>query len=290
MLLPRRTRLASVLIFALLAAGCGEIATTLGELMVVRKELVTKFGDEVTVNVTQRPHGLLFRVTFINSALNNQIPDARQKRAEEAAKIVQEKYSRIDMVREIWVGFVRNQTSYIVFHRSEMLSLHAFDKNAQPLAGRNRDQTQPASDTSVTAGYTASSDETDISVSGIQLEGKPGGLGLTVLPFFKVPGDARGRNGLAPKTVSLNFASYAEKPKFKQTESISFVADGKVVLKTEGTFSGNDAQFCFLNVTYPTFLSMVRGKELKIKLGDKEYLLTPSQLGSMRAMTDYVTK
>ena len=33
---------------------------------------------------------------------------------------------------------------------------------------------------------------------------------------------------------------------------------------------------------------MVSGKELIIKLGDKAYTLTPSQLGAMHALTDYV--
>ena len=270
MLLPRRSLIAPILIFALLTAGCGEIATTLGDLMVVQNELAAKFGDEVNVNVNQGPNGLMFRVFFINSSLNNQKPSARQKRAEEAAKIVKEKYSRMNMVRELWVGFMRKQTSYVVFHKVEVLSMHAFDHNAQPLTGRSHDHTQPLSEIQVTASYSSTSDETDISVSGIQLEGQPGGLGLTVLPFFKIPGDARAGNGLSPRTVALNFASYAEKPKFKQTESISFVADGKVVLKTEGTFTGNDAQFCYLTVPYPAFRSMVSGKELKSKVGDKE--------------------
>ena len=69
---------------------------------------------------------------------------------------------------------------------------------------------------------------------------------------------------------------------------MTFVADGKVVHKAEGTFTGNDAQFCYVNVPYPKFRRMVSGKELIIKLGDKAYTLTPSQLGAMHALTDYV--
>ncbi len=114
---------------------------------------------------------------------------------------------------------------------------------------------------------------------------------MTVLPFFKVTGRRVQKRLPPPKTVELNFASYAEKPRFEQTAPISFIADGKVVmLKTEGNFTGSDAQFCYLNIPYTEFHRMVSGKELIIKLGDKEYPLTPSQLGAMKHMTEYVAE
>ena len=93
-----------------------------------------------------------------------------------------------------------------------------------------------------------------------------------------------------PKTVSFNFASYAEKPRFEQTVPLTFLSDGKVVHKADGLFTGRDAQFCYLNVPYAAFRRMVSGKELVIKLGDKGYPLTPNQIEAMHAMTEYVTE
>jgi hypothetical protein len=169
--------------------------------------------------------------------------------------------------------------------------MHGFDNNAMPLPAGNEIRELSPTDIQVSTNYDSSANQSDISVSGVQLEGKPGGLGVTVLPFFVLHGDVRKGNKLPPpKAVELNFASYSEKPRFKPTVPITFVADGKVVLKTDGDFKGNDAQFCYLKIPYAAFDQMVSGKELIIKLGDKEYPLTPSQIGAMKQMTDYVTK
>lgn len=289
MRLPRCILLAPILIFALLTAGCGEIVSTLNDLGIVQSALANKFGEEVAVNVNQGPGGIMLTVWFINSKLNDQPPDARQIRAEETAGIVKASYTRMQNVRELWVGFIRKKTRLVVFHHSQVVTMHGFDKNGQPLRGRTEEPEPPQTDIQVSQAYNSTSDETDISVSGIQLEGEPGGLGVTMLPFFKVAGQQTGiRKPKPPKTVALNFASYAEKPRFKQVTPMTFVADGKVVHKAEGTFTGNDAQFCYVNVPYPKFRRMVSGKELIIKLGDKAYTLTPSQLGAMHALTDYV--
>ena len=290
MRLPRRTLIAVILISALLTAGCGELVTTLSELRTVQNVLAKKFGEEVSVNVSQNQGGTMLMVWFVNSKLNDQTPDAREKRSEEAAQVVKASYSRIQHVRELWIGFLRQSSRFVVFHHTQIVAMHGFDKNAQRLPGRNEDRAQPPTDIHVTPTYSESSDETDISVSGIQLEGQPGGLGVTVLPFFKLKGSVESGKKRAPKTVSLNFASYAEKPRFEQVTPISFITDGKEVLKTEGTFTGKDAQFCYLTIPYKAFRQIVSGKDLVIKLGDKKYSLTPSQLGAMHAMTEYVTE
>ena len=292
MRLPHRILLASILISALLTAGCGEIVSSLNDLGIVQRELTKKFGEEITINANHGPNGLMLMVFFVNSKLNDQTPAERQTRADQTAQIVKASYARMQTVSELWVGFIRKKTRLVVFHHTQVVGMHGFDKNGQPLPHDDpRIAQPPAPDAQVSTGYDERSDLTDISVSGIQLEGQPGKFGLTVLPYFKVKGDARGvKRGLPPKVVQLNFASYAEKPKFPQTVLISFVADGKVVHKTEGMFTGTDAQFCYLDVPYPAFRRIVEGKELIIKLGDKEYPLTPSQLGAMQKMTEYVAK
>ena len=288
MRLPRCILLASILISALLTAGCGEIVSNFNEMGIVHAQLTKKFGEKPMIKIEQGPNGLMFVIWFVNSPLNEKSSQERLKRAEEAAQIVKASYSRIQSVSEIWVGFLRQKTRFVVFHHSQIVATHGFDTNAQPLPGPNEPREQPQTDVQVSHTYNSSSNETDISVSGIQLEGELGGLGVTMLPFFKVAGQTGVRKPEPPKTVALNFASYAEKPRFRQVTPMTFVADGKVVYKAEGTFTGNDAQFCYLNIPYKTFRQMVSGKELIVKLGDKAYTLTPSQLGAMYAITDYV--
>lgn len=288
-MLPRHTILALIVAAGLLTAGCGEVIKTYSDLRAVQNALTKKFNDEVTVTANNAEGGVVFVVWFINSSLNDQSNDQRLIRGAEAVKVVQGSYPHSQKVREFWVGFIRQQSRFGVFHKRQVVSMHGYDKFAQPLPiPGNAEPIEPSSPTQVTASYDSRNDMTDIAVGNIQLEGKPGGLGLTVIPFFKVQGRIGEEKSQPPKTVSLNFASYAEKPRFEQVVPISFVADGKEVLKMEGTFTGRDAQFCYLTIPYPKFRSMVSGKELLIKLGDKEYLLTPNQLKAMYEMTEYV--
>jgi hypothetical protein len=65
--------------------------------------------------------------------------------------------------------------------------------------------------------------------------------------------------------------------------------DGKPVLETKGTFTGNDAEFCYLTVPYPVFRRMIAASELIIKLGDKDYPVPPTRLEALKKMGEYVT-
>ncbi len=291
MRLPR-TFLIVILISALLTAGCGEVVKTYSDLMAVQSELTKIFGGEVNVNVRDGgDYGVMIGVYFINSPLNDRAEEARQAQATQAAHIVKASYPRMQKVRELWVGFIRKKTRFVVFHHNQIVSMHGFDNNAAALPTPDNEVTfVPKTNLQVTPTYDSTNDLTDISVSGIQLEGEPGGLGVTLLPYFTVRGSVRQGTRPPPKSVELNFASYSEKPRFPQTVPITFVADGKVVHKTEGAFTGKDAQFCYLKVPYTAFRSIVGGKELLIKLGDEEFPLTPSQIRAMHAMTEYLTE
>ena len=292
MLLLPRTLLVVILSAALLTAGCGGIVKTFGDLMVVQKELTKKFGGEVSVNANDGgDRGVMFMVWFINSPLNDKSEEVRQSQAAQAAHIVKTSYPRMQKVRELWVGFLRKKTRLVVFHHNQIVSMHGFDNNAAALPNSSREITfETKTNLRITPTYDSSNDLTDISVSNIQLDGEPGGLGITLLPYFKVSGSVSDGKRPPPRIVDFNIASYAEKPRFPQTVPITFVADGKVVHKTEGAFTGRDAQFCYLKVPYPVFRRIVGGKELVIKLGDEEFPLTPNQIGVMHAMTEYVTE
>ena len=111
---------------------------------------------------------------------------------------------------------------------------------------------------------------------------------MTLIPNFKTTGDVNVKKGPPPKTVQFDFASYASTPRFDQSVTITFVADDKSLLETQGTFFGNEAQFCYLPVPYPVFRKMLAAKQVTIKLGAKEYLLTPRQFATLQEMSKYV--
>ena len=286
---PRRIILASILISCVLATACiKEAAKSLGEVQSLHAELTKKFGDEVYVNVNYTDKNVVLTVTFINSALNEKTPEERFKRAEETAKVVNALYPRIKDVGIIWVGFVRRQTRLVVFHYTQSLNFYPFDRNGQPL--QEPRETTPGVKLETVANYLSEDDESSVFAYGIQLEGEPGKDGVTVMPYFRTKGDVNVQKGPRPKMVQFDFASYSSTPRFPETVQFTFIADGKPVFRATGTFQGNDAQFCYLPVSYPAFRQMIAAKSLTIKVGAKEYPLTPDQFGAVQKMGDYVTE
>ena len=283
----KRSFLVLILVPCLLAAACtGATVKTLGELQKLQTQLTKKFGDQVFINVNNQAGELILTVSFINSALNERTEEERFQRAAEAAKIVRANYTRINYVAAIWVGFVRKQTRMVVFHYTQGLNFYHFDRNAEPLQPPARVTHEPLLET--TANYHATRNESDVFAYGIQLEGQPGKDGVTLVPNYKTPGDVNVKKGSPPKTLQFDFASYASAPRFPQTVPITFVADDKPILEAEGTFFGNEAQFCYLPVPYSAFRKMLAAKQLTIKLGDKQYLLTPRQMAILKEMTKYL--
>lgn len=260
----------------------------MGDVMTLQEALTKKFADEVNVHVNQGEGSLVLSVTFINSALNQKTPEERAKRAQDAAQFIKTNYRRISNVRALWIGFMRRRTRYLVFHHAQVFDFYGFDNDARPLEKPDPNSSGYAPQT--TANYLSDSDESDVFAAGILLEGEPGGLGLTLLPHFKTRGDFRAGKIKPPREVSIDVASYAEKPRFDETTPIVFIVDGKPVVQTKGEFTGNDAQFCYLKFSYPEFRKLIAGDNLTVKLGAKEFPLTPRQFETVKKMGEYVTE
>ena len=100
----------------LFAFGCGtakDLGKTLGELTVVRTELIKKFGEQdVDVRVNNFQHRTNFLVIYVNSPLNQKTAGERTKRSQETAEIVRGNYPSIKNVDEILVGFM-NVTTHL---------------------------------------------------------------------------------------------------------------------------------------------------------------------------------
>jgi len=288
-MLPHQKLLAVILVSSLLTASCLKDAVkSFGELQSLHNTLTQKFGDEITLHISDRRNGGLLSVAFINSPLNERTRQERSQRAEETAQIIHAHYAGSTFVTTIYVMFLLRKTQFIVFNRMETVDDYGFEREGQQLRPATPYWPAPPPDSEITAGYSATDGGTDITASTFQLDGEPGGYGITVLPHFRLPGDARRKKALPPEEVSFFFASYSRKPRFGEAVPIEFIADGTPVMQRKEMFTGNDAQYCSVKVSYSVFRKMITAKEVVIKLGAREYPLTPKQLETLQKMDAYV--
>jgi predicted small secreted protein len=283
-----------VLASSLLICGCNtakDLGKTLGDLATVRTELIKKFGEQdINLRANTFQNQTNISVVYVNSPLNQKRAEERAKRAQETAEIVRQRYPSIKNVSEIWVGFMRVTTRFVVFHWSEMLEAHGFDNEARALRDPG---TAPLDPNQPIVRYLAGQNKTDISSNGIQLEGTPE-KGVFVVPHFLVAGDVNKARPKPPDEVSLDFAAFSEKPKFPNLTKIVFLSDEKIVYQTEGQFSTSKiaddmySEFLYLKIPIAAFLKISSGSIVKIRLNKYEYTLTESQLLQIQQMSDYL--
>jgi hypothetical protein len=283
-----------VLTSCLLVYGCStakDLGKTLGNLATVRAELIKKYGEQdVNLRVNTFQNRTTLSVVYVNSPLNQKSTEERAERAQETAEIVKQQYPSIKNVGEIWVGFMRAKTRLVIFHWSEMLEAYGFDNEARALRDRGiapLDPSQPE------VRYSASQNKTEISSSGIQLEGTTE-KGVILVSHFSVAGNINKITPKPPDEVSLDFAAFSEKPKFPNITKLVFLSDNKIVYQTEGQFSTSKiagetyTKFLYLKVPAAVFREISSGNTVTIKLNTHEYKLTESQHLQIQRMSDYL--
>jgi len=283
-----------VLTSCLLVYGCStakDLGKTLGNLATVRAELIKKYGEQdVNLRVNTFQNRTTLSVVYVNSPLNQKSTEERAERAQETAEIVKQQYPSIKNVGEIWVGFMRAKTRLVIFHWSEMLEAYGFDNEARALRDRGiapLDPSQPE------VRYSASQNKTEISSSGIQLEGTTE-KGVILVSHFSVAGNINKITPKPPDEVSLDFAAFSEKPKFPNITKLVFLSDNKIVYQTEGQFSTSKiagetyTEFLYLKVPAAVFREISSGNTVTIKLNTHEYKLTESQHLQIQRMSDYL--
>jgi hypothetical protein len=283
-----------VLTSCLLVYGCStakDLGKTLGNLATVRAELIKKYGEQdVNLRVNTFQNRTTLSVVYVNSPLNQKSTEERAERAQETAEIVKQQYPSIKNVGEIWVGFMRAKTRLVIFHWSEMLEAYGFDNEARALRDRGiapSDPSQPE------VRYSASQNKTEISSSGIQLEGTTE-KGVILVSHFSVAGNINKITPKPPDEVSLDFAAFSEKPKFPNITKLVFLSDNKIVYQTEGQFSTSKiagetyTEFLYLKVPAAVFREISSGNTVTIKLNTHEYKLTESQHLQIQRMSDYL--
>jgi len=284
------------LVVAVSCTTAKDLSRTLTDLGQVRAQIIKRFGEEeVNVHANTFQGKTAISVHFINSPLNAKGAEERNKRAQETADLIKQYYPSIKNVSEIWIAFARVKTRYVLFHWTDVLDAHGYDNEARPLKERDNAGNAPLlSDPSTpNIRYAANLNTTEISGSGIQLEGSPES-GVTMFTHFSVLGDANRVTPKPPREVSFDFASYSTQPRFPNVTKIVFMTDNSISHQTEGQFStsktadGTFSEFLYLKVPASAFIKVTNGTSIKIRLADHEYRLSEIQVLQLQRMSDYI--
>jgi hypothetical protein len=271
---------------AALSVGCATGAIkTLSDLNAISYHLKQKYHDEVAVNLN---NSRFLTVVFINSPLNKMAGSERLSRAQDAAVFVSRNYEGIKSVEQIWISFVATETYFVVFHKTEGLGSFGFDKDGKgigPGSENEEDNRAPV------VRFNQARNESDVSVTRVQLEGTPNN-GVALVPHFTVTGDARVRSTAAPEMVTLDFASYSPQPRFTYNPQLEIYCDDKLIVKGPAQLmpaeaSGAEetiAQFVTVRVSFKSFQRMAQARKVRINLGPKHFELGAGDIEALAGM------
>lgn len=276
---PRAVVRLSVLVLSVCLSGCGTaFVKSLQDLAQLRTQLMAEFHEnEIAVRVGNSTQ---LSITFVNSALNDRLPEDRAKRAQATALFVKQHFAGIDRMERIWVFFATYETRYLVVHYSRSVDMFLFDRKGTRIE--------------LGTGYGAPADaipdatrNTDVALR-IQLAGNMN-KGLALFPSFA--GGSEGtppHRAPTPAKVVFTFASYAPEKVFKTDIPFALIADGKTVyrsmtLNTSKTVEGGN-EFLTQEIPYFQFVELVQARQATLKLADREYRLTDEQLSRLREM------
>jgi hypothetical protein len=264
---------------------------SLGDLARLRQQLIDKYHEQ-DINVSLENSRFL-NIMFINSPLNGQDASGRANRAQETARFVASSYPAIHQVEYIWVGFGSYTTRLIFFHYTSSVDAFVFDKNGNNMNGlwsEEKDQRKPV------ARFNAARNETDVSITRLQLEGDLN-HGIAMVPHFTVAGNVYDSNSKlgVPSLVVVDFASYADRKIFPENATLEIRCDGvpafsgnALLLTPQDSGSeGSTAQFLEAQIPIQQFAKMGSSREVKIKLGSKAFALSPEDINALRAMSAY---
>src|SRR6185437_10858281 len=288
---------------ALISAGCSSnLVKSLSALNALQQHLTQKYGDQVTVNLQNSRY---LSIVFVNSPLNHDDESKRLERAHDAAQFVALNYEEIKSVEQVWIAFMASETRMIIFHYNQVIDSFGFDRNGASLAAattRNGvasyDESKRENDARAPqAVYNPRTNQTDISVTRIQLEGTVN-RGLALVPHFTVEGDARtlGTAIQPPEYVVLDFASYSEKPIFDGNPTLEIYCDDRLALKgfaqlLSGQQSGIDetiGQFASTRVPFRLLQRMAKSNRVTIVVAAKRFQLLPDDVVALARIAAYV--
>jgi len=287
----RQNAIIVAVVCALLGMACSSgVVKTLSDLNAIRNHLTEKYHDEVGVNLM---NSRFLNVVFVNSSLNKMNQTERLERAQDAALFISRNYEGIKSIQQISISFVATETHFIFFHKTEGLGGFAFDRNGRRLGAASEtteDLRAPV------AKYNESQNQTDISITRIQLQGNMN-EGVALVPHFTVTGDARESTVPAPEFVILDFASYSRQPVFSRNAELAIVCDERPAVKglaqlLPSSASGSEetiAQFLSVHISFKSFFRMSAARSVKISLGPKQFELGPDDIDALARMAAHVS-
>lgn len=295
--MPAKTK--TVFITLILCAACLSNACSTGfvkrrtEAAKLRQDLMDKYQEkEVNVDLL---NSVYLSIVFVNSPLNQQDSDVRSRRAQEAAKFVVKNFPSIEKINVISIMFGASERRLIVFHSRKSLGQFIFNNRGELLHlsnGMNFEENP----LSPIVRFDPSRNETDISVTRVQLEGDLN-HGIALVPHFTASGNARDPNGdvVAPAFVVFDFASYADRGIFSSDSDLEIVCDGKTnfsgkahLLTKDSSSEGSKAQFLTAEVPFEQFAKMGDARNLKVKLNERQFDVTPEAIAALRRMSAYI--
>lgn len=285
----QRFSLHLTVLLCIATVACSGFVKSVSDLVVVQGALAKEFNEQNVKVVNNNSRYLV--ITFTNSPLNDGDWTVRAKRAQAAAILVKQRYPDIAQINEIWIHFVRQETRYLVVNYFETLEVYAFDRNAQFLPKGENTKTQYQPQTILR--YQQREDLTEVSVNNLQLEGTPEN-GLTIIPHFKLSGDANSVKGPPPEAVGVDVAYISRLDRFPAETKVQIVIDDHVAFRGKGKFHGSQSpdgvysKFLSLKLTYLQFRRICDGTEVMIRLDDYGYSLTEEHLNALRDMRSHV--
>ena len=285
------------LVSVLMTSACSNgLIKSYAGLNALRQHLIEKYHEDVSV-ILQNSRFL--NIAFTNSPLNQQDSVMRKQRAAETARFVALNYSGIKEVDRIGIYFMASETRYIVVHYITSIDAFSFDKNGVAVAFAPNPEVAPSHEDLRTpvARFNPSRNETDVSITRIQLDGDMN-HGIALVPHFTVSGDARRSDTAttAPESVVFDFASYADKPFFSDNAKLEIYCDDRLALNglarlISGKPSEKDqgpGQFLSVQISFKLFKRMAESRNVRIVLGPKRFDLLPDDIAALGAMSAYV--
>ena len=284
------------LVSVLITSACSNLIKSYAGVNALRQHLIEKYHEDISVTLQ---NSRFLSIAFTNSPLNQQDSVRRAQRAAETARFVALNYSGIKEVDRIGIYFMASETRYIVVHYSTAIDAFAFDKNGMRVAFAPNPDVAPSHEDLRTpvARFNPSRNETDVSITRIQLDGDMN-HGIALVPHFTVAGDARRSDTAttAPESVIFDFASYADEPFFPDNAKLEIYCDDRLAANgiarlMSGKPSDNDqsvGQFLSVQVSFKLFKKMGESRNVRIVLGPKRFDLLPDDIAALGAMSAYV--
>lgn len=285
--LVRRAIATCAVCSCLLAFGCSTLKS-LRDTARLRQQLIDRY-HEPDINVLMRGDRYLV-IAFVNSPLNNKDQIDRARRAQDAATFALKNFAVVNQINTVAVSFVASEGRLFV-RKTRSLGFFVFDKNGLALdtSGASEDPSRPV------ARFNPARNETDVSITRLQLDGDMN-HGIALVPHFTFKGNVHDANRVAPDSVVFDFASYADRKTFPASARLDILGDGLAVFSGTATLltpqdSGSEdstAQFLTTQIPFAQFAKIGQAREVKLKLGSKDFVLSRKDIDDLRAMSDYI--